>query len=166
MSVYLGMCHGCGSEDLSIVLVKDKPEPVEKWIDHMKVLYEQSIHEFPPFKLAVADVESYVCCSECGNVSDIIEYYKEEYRPNNQVRMDDVIVDPKQRHMFDNLNNALRPGDEHDDWYGLPYIDSRGEDRYDVRCYDGGAWDRSTTKGFNLSLYDAIAFVKDNYSEY
>ena len=165
MSVYLGECFGCDESDLKIVSTKSNPKPVIEWIDNLKKLHAGSMHDFPEITLTADDVESYVICGSCGGVSDLIEYYKDEYRPNNQVRMDGVIVDPKQRYMFDNLNNGLRPSNEHDDWFGLPFIEKRS-DTYDVRCYDGGAWDRSTTVGFNLSLYDAIAFVKANYSEY
>lgn len=63
------------------------------------------------------------------------------------------------------LNNGNRPVDEHKDWFGLPYIVGEG-DSYEVRCYDGGAWDRSTGKAFGLSLYDAIEVVKANYNKY
>ena len=33
--------------------------------------------------------------------------------------------------------------------------------RYDVRCLDGGAWDRSTNLGHFPSLEDALNFIKE-----
>lgn len=165
MSIYLGACFECGSEELMVASVGDNAEPVTAWIEKMKTIREESIHDFPPFPLSLSDIESYVVCAECGGVSSVIEHYKDEYRPEHQVRMDDVIVNPKHRYMFDNLDNGLRPVDEHEDWFGLPYIVGEG-DSYEVRCYDGGAWDRSTGKAFGLSLYDAIEVVKANYNKY
>ena len=42
------------------------------------------------------------------------------------------------------------------EWYPDGY-------RYDVRCLDGGAWDRSTSIGHYSNLEDALASIKEMY---
>lgn len=47
---------------------------------------------------------------------------------------------------------------------GVPYVVEQlqgdGKTRFDVRCLDGGAWDRSTWKGSFETLEEAVNFAK------
>ncbi len=93
----------------------------------------------------------------------------------------EVPVNPKLPKHFDSTPNASRP-QSHKRWWYQPYVvtetweqrdqpDSEkneerkrgwfeawpGGTRYDVRCLDGGAWDRSTWWGAFATLEEAIA---------
>jgi hypothetical protein len=87
----------------------------------------------------------------------------------------DVPVDPELPPDFDSTPNDARPAG-HAVWWDRPYIvtntlgDGHTEGtraawlavwpsgtRYDVRCLDGGAWDRSTSWGSFATLDEAIA---------
>lgn len=80
---------------------------------------------------------------------------------------------------FDNTPNERRPS-SHQPWWHRPYVCTvtvetwkRWTDaerakwieawpsgiRYDVRCLDGGAWDRSTSWGSFATLDDALACI-------
>ena len=112
--------------------------------------------------------------------------YKAENRPQAQKMIDGVIIDPALRPGFDDTPHEDRCELEEADWWGLPYIETysfermfgqlAGEareaaraswfarwpegNRYDLRCLDGGAWDRSTNRGAFASLQEAIAAAK------
>jgi hypothetical protein len=97
----------------------------------------------------------------------------------------DIPVNPKLPKNFDNTANQARP-QSHQRWWYRPFIEtytweqmcgpigriwgSNAEERrakwlhhwptgtrYDVRCLDGGAWDRSTWWGSFATLEEAIA---------
>jgi hypothetical protein len=89
-----------------------------------------------------------------------------------------VPINPKLPPNFDNTPNEQRPK-SHEKWWNRPYIRTECWDdwdsanatpdrrarwfaawpsgtRYDVRCLDGGAWDRSTCWGSFATLEEAI----------
>lgn len=68
------------------------------------------------------DIEYILACDKCGHIESVIEYYKEEYKPNAQEKIEGVIINPKQRFFFDCLNNELRPKEEVKDWLNIKYI--------------------------------------------
>lgn len=48
---------------------------------------------------------------------------------------------------------------EIENWWNIPFIETCGT-AYQVRCYDGGAWDRSTNHGVFNTVEDAISKAK------
>ena len=86
-----------------------------------------------------------------------------------------IAVNPKLPARFSDTPNDARPA-SHMRWWGRPYIETeeRGPGvsetqwlawwpegvRYDVRCLDGGAWDRPTCKGAFKSLAEAVAYAE------
>lgn len=97
-----------------------------------------------------------------------IDDYEPRHRPNNQRLVRGVPVDPCLRQTFEMTPNQDRDQQELDDWWGRPFVVSYRDSspgfkehwptgqRYDVRCLDGGAWDRSTWRGSYGSLDEAI----------
>lgn len=116
-----------------------------------------------------------------------IDDYKDEHRPHNQAEhFHDIPVNPKLRDYFDATPNELREDLEVSDWWDRPFIEAYTWERmkphnatpeeieqrhrawleswpsgtrYDVRCLDGGAWDRSTWWGSAGSLEEAAAIA-------
>src|SRR5207302_656752 len=88
-------------------------------------------------------------------------------RPEFRFRCEDVVegiaVNPVLPAGFSDTANESRP-DRHMALWGVPYIQTasdndprfvahwKGTVRYDVRCLDGGAWDRPTCWGMFGSL--------------
>ena len=84
-----------------------------------------------------------------------------------------VPIAPKLPANFSDTPNGLRP-QKHLAWWLVPFIElDRGErmgpdwlkhwpsgTRYDVRCLDGGAWDRPTCWGMFASLQEALECAK------
>ena len=82
-----------------------------------------------------------------------------------------IPINPRLPANFDSTPNVARPA-SHLRWWGRPYIvtqdwDGHGDydawhkawpsgTRYNVRCLDGGAWDRSTKWGMFATLEEAI----------
>lgn len=81
--------------------------------------------------------------------------YTENNRPKNQKTVRGIIVNPTLRDGFDNTDNEQRDSLEWDDWYCLTYVVGEG-DNWQIRCLDGGAWDRSTLRGFSGTMNGAI----------
>jgi hypothetical protein len=85
--------------------------------------------------------------------------------------VDGVPVNPKLPGNFDSLANQARPARQRA-WWGVPFILTYKDNhpkflevwkcgvRYDVRCLDGGAWDRSTWWGAGVSLEAAVAIAQ------
>jgi len=118
--MWLNNCDECSSEQDAIIPIADNKERVKHFIDELKDTHSKYNSEFP---LELSDIEFSRCCAKCGKVYELIEVYKDEFRPQNQERIvDGFAVDPKQRYFFDNLDNSLRPMLEHQDWFGRPYI--------------------------------------------
>lgn len=89
------------------------------------------------------------------------EKYENRHRPQNQKTIiRGVPVDPVLREYFDNHDNAKRPYEETGDWQDRAFIVSCPGNVFDVRCLDGGAWDRSTWKGRFDDLDDAVEYAR------
>lgn len=85
--------------------------------------------------------------------------------------IDGVPVDPVLPADFDDTRNEDRP-ESHQIWWELPFIvTQKGEGdawlkawpsgvRYDTRCLDGGAWDRSTFWGAFATVAEAVECAK------
>ncbi|MGW8422866.1 hypothetical protein [Comamonas sp. HJ-2] len=70
-----------------------------------------------------------------------------------------ILIDPQLPADFDSTPNDDRPPEQMAMW-GMPYIVSNGAGRYDVRCLDGGAWDRSTWKGQAATIEAAVELAR------
>jgi hypothetical protein len=85
--------------------------------------------------------------------------------------VDGIAVNPKLGVSFDDTPNDAR-SDRQRAWWDRPYIETEtgtGPEwlkawpsgmRYDVRCLDGGAWDRSTCWGMAATLEEAVRIAK------
>lgn len=67
----------------------------------------------------------------------------------------DLPVDPALPPEFDNTANESRSKAELDAWWLRPFAQSRADGSLDVRCLDGGAWDRPTYYGTAKDLAEA-----------
>lgn len=113
-----------------------------------------------------------------------IDCYESQHRPENQTHIQDgVCINPQLREYFDTTPNEEREDLEISDWWDRPYIQTTtwaqmpplngtpeeieakhakwlesfpNGTRYDVRCLDGGAWDRSTWWGTTTTLEAAL----------
>jgi hypothetical protein len=92
-----------------------------------------------------------------------------------------IPINPRLPARFDSTPNDARPA-SHMKWWGRPFIQTFGPGnalgdltgpareqwyrawpsgvRYDVRCLDGGAWDRPTCWGMFATLEDALACAR------
>ncbi|ABM96892.1 hypothetical protein [Methylibium petroleiphilum] len=64
----------------------------------------------------------------------------------------ELLVDPKLPRRFDQTPNEERSKAHLDAWWDRPFALRRPDGQYDVRCLDGGAWDRSTWYGLAPDL--------------
>lgn len=77
--------------------------------------------------------------------------------------IDDILINPKLPPRFGNTSNECRPA-SHQKFWNLPYIETFKCDSpeavegkvFQVRCLDGGAWDRPTMWGGFYTLKEAI----------
>ncbi|MDB6020799.1 MAG: hypothetical protein JWQ04_656 [Pedosphaera sp.] len=81
--------------------------------------------------------------------------------------VDGVPVNPVLPNGFSHTANQGRPS-RHLAWWCVPYIETetgdhpgfvkcwKGNTRYDVRCLDGGAWDRPTCWGMFATMEEAL----------
>ena len=113
-----------------------------------------------------------------------VDDYLEAHRLQNQTTWaaPGIPLNPVQRDDFDCTPNEQRDPLEVQDWWGVHYIQTYApaapfmaaeQDRaswlnawpegvrYDVRCLDGGAWDRSTNRGSFATLELAVAAIRD-----
>lgn len=67
----------------------------------------------------------------------------------------DLPVDPALPPMFDSTRNESRSKAELDSWWLRPFAQTRRDGGLDVRCLDGGAWDRATYYGTAKDLDEA-----------
>lgn len=63
-----------------------------------------------------------------------------------------IPLDPVLPRYFDNTPNEDRPKAQLDKFWRKPFVLSRDDGAFDVRCLDGGAWDRSTFYGVEDTL--------------
>jgi hypothetical protein len=64
-----------------------------------------------------------------------------------------IPLDPTLPESFDNTPNEERGKDELDCWWDHPFAITTPDGKFDVRCLNGGAWDRSTWLG-RADTYD------------
>jgi hypothetical protein len=74
--------------------------------------------------------------------------------------IDGIKINPELPEDFDITPNDERSPEEIDEWWGVPFVENRG-DGYAVRCLDGGAWDRATLKGIYNTLDEAVQVAKE-----
>lgn len=70
-------------------------------------------------------------------------------------------IDPSLPDDFDSTPNEARSKAQLDRWWNRPYVLTRGGEQYEVRCLDGGAWDRSTWYGCASTLEEADAIAAE-----
>ncbi|MDP2975215.1 MAG: hypothetical protein Q8N45_03265 [Anaerolineales bacterium] len=73
---------------------------------------------------------------------------------------DDMPVDPELPPDFDNTPNEERSTEELDTWWDRPFAQTRADGTLDVRCLDGGAWDRATFYGTAETVEAARSLAK------
>ena len=71
-----------------------------------------------------------------------------------------IPLDPKLPKAFDATANEDRSKAQLDQWWDRPYGVTRADGRIDVRCLNGGAWDRSTHLG-TADDYDAACALAE-----
>lgn len=72
----------------------------------------------------------------------------------------DLPVDPPLRYLFDHTPNDERSQHELDLWWDRPYALTCPDGHFEVRCLDGGAWDRSTYYGVADTIDEARALAQ------
>lgn len=63
-----------------------------------------------------------------------------------------MLIDPKLHQDFDNTPNEERTTAELDAFWDKPFAITNDDGTFNVRCLDGGAWDRSTGYGTASTL--------------
>lgn len=72
-----------------------------------------------------------------------------------KMRSESLPIDPVLPENFHHTPNEARSTAELDEWWDRPYAMTRGDGQFEVRCLDGGAWDKSTNYGIATSLDEA-----------
>ncbi|QBY56111.1 DNA-binding protein (plasmid) [Cupriavidus oxalaticus] len=67
---------------------------------------------------------------------------------------------------FDQTPNEVRSASELDEWWDRPYAVTREDGRFEVRCLDGGAWDRSTSYGITADLDEARKLAEKKLADW
>jgi hypothetical protein len=65
-------------------------------------------------------------------------------------------IDPRLPKGFNSTPNDERSAQEIAKWWDRPFALSRPDGSFDVRCLDGGAWDRSTWYGNAKNIHEAV----------
>lgn len=81
-------------------------------------------------------------------------------RASQSVASGDLPVDPVRPPHFDDTPNEERSATELNKWWLRPFAVTQPDGRLDVRCLDGGAWDRSTYYGTGADLEEARAIAQ------
>lgn len=71
-----------------------------------------------------------------------------------------IPLDPVLPADFDDTPNDQRPLAQLDEWWDRPYGITRENGRIDVRCLNGGAWDRSTWLGQAANYEEACELAE------
>lgn len=79
---------------------------------------------------------------------------------------DDIPLDPVLPRNFDNRANETRSKSELDKFWLRPFVLSRDDGKFEVRCLDGGAWDRATWYGIADSLEAARQLASKKLGEW
>lgn len=77
-----------------------------------------------------------------------------------------IPLDPKLPKAFDATPNEDRSKSQLDLWWDRPYGITRTDGRIDVRCLNGGAWDRSTCLGTANDYEEACALAETKQAEW
>lgn len=77
----------------------------------------------------------------------------------------EIPVDPKLPKDFDSTPNENRSKDELDRWWDHPYCVTVDKG-FDVRCLNGGAWDRSSWLGRASTYRDACELAEKKQAEW
>lgn len=72
-----------------------------------------------------------------------------------------IPIDPELPEDFDDCPNDERRPSTLDRWWDHPYAVTRDDGSFDVRCLNGGAWDRSTWLGNAASYDEACQLAQD-----
>ncbi|WP_197433693.1 hypothetical protein [Bradyrhizobium sp. CCH5-F6] len=87
--------------------------------------------------------------------------------PDLRISMPNRIpLDPKLPKTFDATPNDTRSKAQLDQWWDRPYGLTRPDGRIEVRCLNGGAWDRSTHFGFADDYDAACALAEAKQAEW
>ncbi len=96
----------------------------------------------------------------------IAEGYKSWRELQSRVEFFDLPVDPQLREDFDETPHEDRPKAEIDRWWDRPFAQTLPDGRLQVRCLDGGAWDRSTNYGVAANLGEAKELARRKLSQW
>ncbi|MFK4532027.1 hypothetical protein ABIA00_000210 [Bradyrhizobium ottawaense] len=77
-----------------------------------------------------------------------------------------IPLDPKLPKAFDATPNEARSKAQLDQWWDRPYGLTRPDGRIEVRCLNGGAWDRSTHLGIADDYDAACALAEAKQAEW
>lgn len=77
----------------------------------------------------------------------------------------DIPLDPVLPPDFDYTSNDRRSKRELDTWWEKPFAISHG-DQFEVRCLDGGAWDRSTYYGMASTMTEANELARTKLAQW
>lgn len=80
---------------------------------------------------------------------------QERVKTGEQSPPAELPVDPTLPPNFDSTRNESRTKAELDAWWLRPFAQTRPDGTFDVRCLDGGAWDRATYYGIAKDLAEA-----------
>lgn len=78
----------------------------------------------------------------------------------------ELVIDPDLPAAFDDTPNEDRSAEEIEQWWLRPFAHVTDDGRYEVRCLDGGAWDRSTWYGIADDLESARALAKSKLAKW
>lgn len=79
---------------------------------------------------------------------------------------DRIPLDPKLPKSFDAMPNETRSKVQLDQWWDRPYGVTMPDGRIEVRCLNGGAWDRSTYLGVADDYDAACALAEAKQAEW
>lgn len=70
-----------------------------------------------------------------------------------------MLINPKRPSQFDNTSNDERSPTELATYWDVPFAITSADGSYEVRCLDGGCWDRATCYGYAPDLASAEALA-------
>lgn len=85
---------------------------------------------------------------------------------NNLMAPLKLLIDPKLPKRFNDKANGCRSAQELNKWWDKPFAVLLADGQYEVRCLDGGAWDRSTVYGVASDLAAAEALAADKLNKW
>lgn len=77
-----------------------------------------------------------------------------------------IPLDPKLPKNFDDTDNRVRSKAQLDAWWDHPFGVTRNDGRIDVRCLNGGAWDRSTSLGQAENYNQACVIASEKQAQW